>query len=158
MRWIAGFVIAAAVFTALDLSWLSFANARFYQPVIGSLLSGGIDAPAAVAFYVVYLVGLMVLAVVPAVKAGSLPRAMLNAAVYGLCTYGTYDLTNQATLKVWSTQITLMDMGWGLLVSTIGATAGYLVARAMTPKTGSARQTPRQWLTTKAPDQRHEAG
>jgi uncharacterized membrane protein len=134
MRWIAAFIAGLAVFAALDLSWLSFANARFYTPVLGPLLSGKIDLGAAAAFYLVYFAGLMFLAVAPAIKAGSLGRAALNGAVYGLCAYGTYDLTCQATMKVWATKITLMDMGWGLAVSTVGASAAYLVARALSPK------------------------
>jgi uncharacterized membrane protein len=131
MKWTAAFIVCAAVFTAMDLSWLSVANARFYTPVIGSLLSGKIQAAPAAAFYLVYLFGLMFLAVAPGVKTGALGRTAINAAVYGVCAYGTYDLTNQATMKVWSTQLTLMDMAWGLVVSTVAACAGYLAARAL---------------------------
>jgi uncharacterized membrane protein len=73
----------------------------------------------------------MILAVLPAVREDSWKRLLLNAAVFGFCAYATYDLTNQATLKTWSTTITLADMAWGTLLTTVAASAGFAVLRAV---------------------------
>jgi len=94
------------------------------------LLDGFAPAPA-VAFYLLFAAGLVVLAVRPGLEAGSLRLATGNGAMLGLVAYATYDLTNQATLRNWTTALTLTDLAWGTLLSAIAATVGYLAARAV---------------------------
>jgi uncharacterized membrane protein len=131
VRYVLAFVAAAVVFLALDFTWLSQTNATIYRPIIGDLLSPTLRIGPAVAFYVVYLAGLIFFAVSPGLKDGGVKRVALNAALYGLCAYATYDLTNQATLKVWATKLTVLDLGWGMIVSTVAACLGYLAANAL---------------------------
>ena len=91
-------------------------TSRFYRPAMGELLADKPRLGVAVAFYLLYVAGLLVLAVIPAVERGSLPRAAMLGAIAGLLAYGTYDLTNHATLRGWPWQITLVDMVWGTLL------------------------------------------
>ncbi|WP_236627816.1 DUF2177 family protein [Caulobacter sp. B11] len=74
---------------------------------------------------------MVLLAVLPADRENSWSRLLFNAAVFGFCAYATYDLTNQATLKVWSTTITVVDMAWGTFLTTVAASAGFAVLRAV---------------------------
>ncbi len=131
MRFVAAFAGAGLVMGVLDAIWLNLAMDRLYRPVLGEILAADLNVAAAAAFYLVYLTGVIVLAVAPALRAGSLKRAAFNGAVFGLVAYATYDLTNQATLKVWATHITLIDMAWGAFLTTCAATAGYLAGRAV---------------------------
>ena len=80
-------------------------------------------------FYLVYLLGMLILVIAPAGRAGSFSQAAIKGAVLGAMAYATYDLTNQATLKVWATSITLADIGWGTFLTSVGCSAGYLVWR-----------------------------
>jgi len=92
-------------------------------------LADRVNVPAAVAFYLLYLAGVVILAISPALRTGQWRNAALYGLVLGVVAYGTYDLTNQATLKLWTTRLTLFDMGWGGVLTAAAATAGYLAAR-----------------------------
>lgn len=125
----AGYLATALTMLVLDAVWLTMAVPRLYQPRIGELLAAKPSLPPAVIFYLLYVTGIVVLAVLPAMREGGWRRLLVHAAVFGLVAYATYDLTNQATLKTWSTTITLVDMVWGTLVTTLSASAGYAAMR-----------------------------
>jgi uncharacterized membrane protein len=125
------YLAALAAFCGLDFVWLSFAGETIYRPAIGELLRSGFDAPAAVAFYLIYVFGLVFLAIRPAAR---LTEAMSRGAVYGFCAYATYDLTNQATLRHWPLTLSLVDMAWGTALSAVAAACGYF-ASAMALRT-----------------------
>jgi uncharacterized membrane protein len=128
IRWPVAYVAAIAAFVAGDLAWLSLMTPVLYRPVMGPLLGDGVRLAPSVAFYLVYLAGVVVLAVAPAARSGGWPRALLLGAVLGVTAYGAYDLTNQAILKVWSTGLTLADMAWGCFNTALASTIGCLVA------------------------------
>ena len=138
MPYIAAYISSALAFLVLDIAWLSFAAPRLYRPIIGDLLADKVALGPAVAFYLIYIAGIVVLAVAPAMKAGSFGRVAITAAILGFLCYATYDLTNQATLKVWSLKITLADMAWGTFVTTAAALAGLWGARTATRLFGAA--------------------
>lgn len=119
------FFAAAATMTAIDSVWLRTMYSRFYQPQIGHLLAENVKYGPAVAFYLVYLTGLLVLVVMPALKSGAgWGQVFLLSAVFGVVAYGTYDLTNHATLRDWPWIVTVVDMVWGgLLTGTVGSVA-----------------------------------
>ena len=119
---------AAVVFAGMDLAWLTFANARLYRPVLGPILAADVRLGPAAAFYLIYLLGLTVFAIRRALAGGGWRAALVLGGLFGFFAYATYDLTNQATLSVWATRITLLDLTWGVTVSAIGAAAGYLAA------------------------------
>ena len=128
-NWIAAWLVAAVAFLALDSLWLIFISPRFYPPLIGEVLSQTVDLPSAAAFYVIYITGLVVLAIAPGLEKGSVRRAAVLGAVMGVTANATYDLTNQATLKVWDIRITLADLAWGAMVSAFAAAVSCRLCR-----------------------------
>jgi uncharacterized membrane protein len=132
MVYLYAYLSTFAVFLPCDMVWLGTMASRLYRPTLGNILLSDANLPAAGAFYGIYPVGLVFFAVVPALKSGSLGQATLGGALFGFFTYMTYDLTNQATLKNWTTQLTLVDIGWGTLLGAISATAAFWVTSKIT--------------------------
>ena len=129
MRYLLAYIGSAVVMGVLDAVWLTTMGNRLYRPVIGSIMADKPDMRAAVVFYLHYVFGIVFLAVLPALREGSIAKAALYGAVFGLVAYATYDLTNQATLSVWSTRLTLIDLAWGTFVTTAASLGGFLLAR-----------------------------
>ena len=128
MTMIAAYVATLVAFVGVDMVWLGLMVDRVYRPVIGDILAPGVNLPAASAFYLLFPLGLNIFAVLPALKSHAIADAALYGALFGFFAYATYDLTNQATVRAWSTQLSLIDMGWGFVLSGLAATVGYLVA------------------------------
>ena len=110
---------------------------RVYKPILGPILAEKPDMKAAVAFYLIYIAGIVFFAISPALRDGGLARAALNGAVLGFVAYATYDLTNQATLNVWSSRLTLIDLAWGTVLTLSASSIGYLAARWAEGRLGS---------------------
>jgi uncharacterized membrane protein len=120
-----------AVFFVIDLIWLGLVSRGFYQKQLGFLLSPSPNWLAAIIFYLLFVAGLLVFVVVPGMEAGSLKVTLLRAALFGLITYATYDLTNLATVKNWPVLITLVDLAWGTTLSVIVSLLSFLIGRWM---------------------------
>lgn len=129
LKYLAGYLGAGLAFAAIDAVWLTTMTNRLYKPILGPILADKPDMKAAVAFYLIYIGGIVLLAISPALKDGGLGRAAMNGAILGFVAYATYDLTNQATLKVWSTQMTVIDIIWGTVLTLSASSIGYLAAR-----------------------------
>ena len=125
------YAATAVVFCLLDLIWLGFVAKGYYQSQVGSLLLDKPNLAVAAAFYALYIVGVLIFAVVPALDAGQWARALLYGALFGFFAYATYDLTNLATLKGWSPGVALLDLVWGAVVTGASATAGYFITRTI---------------------------
>jgi uncharacterized membrane protein len=121
---IAAYGAAAVAFIILDGLWLSFVGPKMYKPVLGDLLLGSVRPAPAILFYIIYIGGIIALAVRPAVRTGALNEALVMGLILGFVAYGTFDLTNHAILKSWSWKITIADMLWGSFVTGMGAVAG----------------------------------
>ena len=120
--------LALLVMLPLDILWLSTAGPTLYKQQIGPLL---LDKPAlgpAAAFYLLYGIGVVVFAVSPALRDGAWTTALAHGALFGFLAYATYDLSNLATLRGYTTTIALIDMAWGTILTAISATAVYLIA------------------------------
>ncbi len=129
MRHLVAYVAAAVVFLGLDFVWLGLIAKGTYRSWIGHLMRDEIHAVAAVLFYLVYVVGLVIFAIAPALKDAAWQTAALYGALFGFFAYGTYELTNYATLKDWPFAMVAVDMAWGTALSAVAATAGYAAAR-----------------------------
>jgi uncharacterized membrane protein len=116
-------------FIALDAVWLTVMGKLVYKPTLGDILLPTVNLPPAIVFYLLYPIGILVFAVLPALKAGSVTPAIIYAALFGALAYATYDLTNHATLRNWTLQITVMDIVWGAFASAVAAAVSYYVAR-----------------------------
>ena len=127
------YLSAAICMLILDSIWLSTMASRFYRPLLGDLLLNDFRVGPAIAFYFLYLAGVLFLAIMPALDAGKWTVAAVNGLVLGLVAYATYDLTNQATLRVWPVVITLVDLAWGAFLTAATATTGYLVGASFRP-------------------------
>jgi uncharacterized membrane protein len=123
-RYFLAWLVTATVMVALDLLWLGIVAKPYYQQGIGHLLAEQPRVAVIVLFYALYAVGLVVFAVTPIRGSISLSDTALNAALFGLFAYATYDLTNLATLKGWPVGLALVDIAWGILVSAVSAMAG----------------------------------
>ena len=124
------YVVTLLAFVGIDFVWLSYAGERLYRPILKDILLDGFQLAPAIAFYLIFAFGLVVLAVRPGLAAGSLRLAAGHGALLGFVAYATYDLTNQATLRNWATSLTLTDLAWGTLLSAVAAAIGYAAARA----------------------------
>ena len=129
---VVAYLATAFVFLVLDFLWLTRVASGFYRERLGGLLLEQPNFAAAGAFYVIYVAGIVYFAVSPALQAGSWTTALMAGAVLGLVAYGTYDLSNLATLRNWSLTLTIVDMIWGAALTAIAATAGYQAAARVT--------------------------
>lgn len=135
LRFAATYLATGLSFAAIDFVWLSTLSARLYRPTLDPVLAEDVNLSAAIAFYLVYVAGLVVLGVAPAARAGGWRRGLAQGAMLGAFAYATYDLTNMATLKAWALQITLADIAWGTFVSACACAVGVLTWR----RVGGAR-------------------
>jgi uncharacterized membrane protein len=122
------YLITLAVFFLIDMVWLGVVAKGFYRRHLGSMLSPNVNWAAAILFYLLFIVGLIVFAIRPALAAGEPVKALFLGALLGLISYATYDLTNLATLKDWPLIVTIVDLVWGTVlggaVSFISAVLG----------------------------------
>lgn len=125
LKYLITYLGTGLAFAALDAVYLTVAGQKVYRPLLDYALADKPAMPAAVVFYLIYVAGVVVLAILPNKDAGLMKTAITGAVLGAMC-YATYDLTNQATLKVWATRITVIDICWGTFLTCIGASVGYL--------------------------------
>ena len=123
------YLATVAVFFLVDLVWLGVVARGFYRDQLGSLMADDIRWPVAIAFYLLWIVGLLVFVVLPALEARDLGRAVLLGLAFGFFTYATYDLSNLATLRDWPIALTVVDIAWGTILGGAVATASFLIGR-----------------------------
>ena len=128
----------AVVFLALDAIWLSTMADRLYRPALGHLMVARFELLPAIAFYAVYLAGVVAFAVMPGLKGRRWTTALGLGALLGLVAYATYDLTNQATLRDWPWRVTLADLCWGTIVTATSAAVGCRLTARLTGTTSGA--------------------
>ena len=117
LSWMLIWAIAAVIMLAIDMVWLMGIGRGFYVQEIGDILLEKPNLLAALAFYILYSIGVMVIVIAPAIEAESAMRALIYGVLFGLVAYGTYDLTNLAVMKGFTTKIALIDMVWGGLIT-----------------------------------------
>lgn len=128
MRFVAIYLATAVPFLLIDLVWLKTMGERMYRPVLGDMLLPEPRPWPAAVFYLLYPLGLIGFAVMPAYQDESLVRALVLGLLCGFFTYATYDLTNQATLRNWTNLLTITDTAWGAVLAACCACSGYIVA------------------------------
>lgn len=132
-RYALAYVTTGLVFAAIDAVWLKTMAPTFYRGAIGPLLADQARMGPAIAFYLIYIAGIVLFAVAPAFAhpGGSWKTALGYGAALGFVAYATYDLTNQATLRVWPLRVTLVDLAWGTVLTGTAAALGYGITRAI---------------------------
>lgn len=125
--YLAAYVGTFVVMIALDLLWLGVVAKPLYQKGLGALMLEQPNWPVAALFYATFAVGLVIFGVAPQEAARSWTHTLTMAALFGFFCYATYDLTNLATLKGWPVGLSVMDIAWGTVVSTVSVAGGKLV-------------------------------
>lgn len=126
------YIATGLVFLAIDAIWLTMTAQRLYRPLMGDMLVEGFRLAPAALFYLIYIAGIVVFAIAPALASDRWMTATSLGAFLGLFAYATYDLTNQATLKNWPMIVTVADLCWGTFLTAVAATVGFLITRAFT--------------------------
>jgi len=122
------FAIALPVFFAIDMVWLGLVAKNFYRGQIGMLMKSDVNWTAAIIFYFIFITGLVVFVISPAVEKGSWTHALLFGALFGFVCYATYDLTNLAVAKDWPLLVTIVDLVWGAVLASSVSTITYLIS------------------------------
>lgn len=130
IRYVAAYIATLVVFLAIDSVWLTVMANRLYKPTLGDILLPKFLPAPAIAFYLIFIVGVVIFAIAPAIKSGEWTSALLYGALFGFFSYGVYDFTNMATLRNWTLTITLADVVWGTVLTGTAATLGYLISGA----------------------------
>lgn len=126
-KYAASYATILVVMLLVDLPWITVFAKSMYSEGIGHLMAQNANVPAAVAFYLIYVFGLVWFGLAPHALEPGVMKTAVSAAVFGFCAYATYDLTNLATLRDWPLRVTLIDMAWGPFVSGISTAAGKYV-------------------------------
>ena len=132
-QYLTAYGVTAAVFLGIDFIWLSQIAKTFYSERLGDLLLDKPNLGAAAAFYAIYVVGVVIFSVAPALRAGSATTALVYGALFGFFAYATYDMTNYATLRNWPLEVSLVDTAWGACLTGVSALLGYLLTRLIFP-------------------------
>lgn len=131
MTYIMAYLATGFVFFAIDFVWLAYVAKTFYRAQLGGLMANEVNLSVAGVFYALYVAGIVIFAVVPALKSGELRGALMFGALFGFFAYATYDLTNLATIRGWPVVMSFVDMAWGTVLTATSATLGYLITRSL---------------------------
>jgi len=123
------YLLTTLVFFAIDLVWLGLVAKNIYKKYLGSLMSDTVNWSAALIFYLLFIVGIFIFVINPAIEKQSATRALVLGAIFGLITYATYDLTNYATLKGFPINVVIIDLAWGTFVTAVVSLVGFYITR-----------------------------
>ncbi len=123
------YALTVPIFFAIDMAWLGYVAKGFYQQNLARFLAPDVNWSAALLFYLLYIAGILIFAVVPALEKDALGRAALLGGLFGFFTYATYDLTNLATLEDWPLKVVVVDIAWGVVLCAAVATCSFLIGR-----------------------------
>ena len=126
------YAVAVVTFLVIDLIWLGVVARSFYQAQIGHLMRANVNWAAAILFYLVFVSGIVVLVVWPAIEHQSVTRAIILGGLLGLVTYAAYDLTNLATLEGFPLKVALVDLLWGMVLCATVSAITYMVGARLT--------------------------
>jgi uncharacterized membrane protein len=123
------YILTVPVFFAIDMVWLGLVANKFYFGALGDRLMATPNWPAAILFYLLYIVGILIFVVVPAHAKDSVQNAIVYGGLFGFFCYATYDLTNYSTMKNWPLNVTLVDMAWGVVLTGTVSLISFYIAK-----------------------------
>ncbi len=129
MQYLAAYLVTAVIFLFIDFLWLGYIAKSFYFSRLGDLLADKPNLAVAAVFYAVYVIGVVIFAVGPALQSGTWKTALIYGALFGFFCYATYDFTNLATLKDWPVSVAIVDVIWGTVLTGVSALLGYVIVR-----------------------------
>lgn len=125
------YFITILVFFFVDMIWLGIISKNLYKTYLGHLMATNVNWAAALIFYFIFIMGLVFFVINPALEKESLIYALLVGGFFGLITYGTYDLTNLATIKDWPLNITIIDLIWGTVLNSATSGITFMVVQKL---------------------------
>lgn len=131
MRVLKLYLVSLTAFFAIDMVWLGLLARTFYQRYLGYLMAPNPNWFVAIIFYLLFVLGILVFVVLPGLEVNSLKTTLLRAALFGLITYATYDLTNLATLKDWPILLSVVDMIWGTVLSVLVSSISFVAGKRL---------------------------
>jgi len=129
IQWVKTYVLTFLIFLAVDFVWLGLIAKQLYQRHLGHLFRDQVNWYAAFLFYLIFVFGILIFVVSPALKEHVWTHALLMGLIFGLVTYATFDLTSLALFQGWTMPIVVIDILWGAVLSGIVSTAGFFIAR-----------------------------
>lgn len=129
MSYILPYLGMTVVFFTIDMLWLGLIAKPIYQKYLGYLLADQVQWGPAIVFYLLFILGIFIFAVLPSAEQNSWRMAVILGGLFGFFCYATYDLTNWATIRDWPWQIVFIDMAWGMVLSSIVSVAGFFIAQ-----------------------------
>jgi len=123
------YLATLVAFFAVDMLWLGLIARTFYKKHLGYLMAPSVNWTAAIIFYLMFIVGVLVFVVLPGLEKQSLKITLIRAVLFGLITYATYDLTNLATIRDWPLTVTIVDLIWGMVLTTLVSIAGFYAGK-----------------------------
>ena len=130
MKFLIAYVVTAVVFLVIDYIWLGFLMKDYFQSQLSHLMAENVSLSIAALFYLFYAAGIVFLCINPVIESGDWTKAFINGAILGFLAYGTYDITNMATLRDWPVMMSIIDVAWGTVLTGFSATMGYIVLKA----------------------------
>jgi uncharacterized membrane protein len=131
MHFLKVYALTLVIFFLVDIVWLGVISKKLYKEYLGHLMAPNVNWAAALVFYFLFIAGLVFFVIMPAIEKGDLMYAITVGAFFGLITYGTYDLTNLATLRDWPLNITIIDLVWGTFLNAATSGITYFVATSL---------------------------
>jgi uncharacterized membrane protein len=131
MTYLVAYLSTAVVFLAVDALWLGFVARDFYATRLGELMKTPADLRIAAGFYAVYVIGIVIFAVAPALAADAWRIALVKGALFGFFAYATYDLTNLATIQGWPLTVSIVDLVWGTSLTAGSALIGFVLTKRL---------------------------
>lgn len=128
MKYILLYILTFIIFLLIDFLWLKFVATKLYSSKISHLMATKAKLLPALIFYIVYVVGIIILAVLPGYEATNICKTLIFGVLLGMISYSTYDLTNLSTLKNWPLSLSIIDIIWGTVVTTLASLSGYFIA------------------------------
>lgn len=129
MKYIIHYLLTIPIFFAIDLIWLGWLGKPIYQKYLGHLMKENVQWTAAILFYLLYIVGILIFAVYPSLRSGKVSYALLYGSLFGFFTYMTYELTNMAVLADWSWKIVPIDILWGTILCALVSMGSYYAGK-----------------------------
>jgi uncharacterized membrane protein len=129
MKYLLHFLLTVPIFFAVDIVWLGFLGKPFYQKYLGHLMAEKVNWTAAIIFYFLFILGILIFAVYPALRVDKVSYAIGYGALFGFFTYMTYELTNLAVLKDWPWQIVPIDIIWGVVLCTLVSLGSFYIGK-----------------------------
>lgn len=123
------YLLTVPIFFLIDMIWLGYIAKNFYRQNLASIVSPDVNWGAAIAFYLIYIAGILIFAVIPAIQRDSIAGAMVWGGLFGFFTYATYDLTNMALIRDWPLKVVVVDILWGIVLCASIASLSFKVAK-----------------------------